>query len=121
MTTDAATVRLLHCSFCGTSQSEVGRLVAGPGVYICDGCIRRCDELIATPAGNDEVRFSWEANSDEQIIKHLPEIAAAGAQVEERLQRAVSLLRQRGVTWVRIGAALDMTRQSAWERFSGEE
>jgi len=30
-------------------------------------------------------------------------------------------LRRRGVTWVRIGASLGMTRQSAWERFAGEE
>jgi ATP-dependent Clp protease ATP-binding subunit ClpX len=33
----------------------------------------------------------------------------------------VRMLRERGVTWARIGEALGMTRQSAWERFSGEE
>lgn len=36
----------LHCSFCGKPQSEVRRLVAGPGVYICDECIQMCSELI---------------------------------------------------------------------------
>ncbi|NCN08775.1 MAG: ATP-dependent Clp protease ATP-binding subunit ClpX [Leptospira sp.] len=37
----------LHCSFCGKAQDEVRRLVAGPGVYICDECISLCNEIIA--------------------------------------------------------------------------
>ena len=48
-------------------------------------------------------------------------IAAVGAQTEASLQRLVAILRERRVTWARIGAALQITRQSAWERFSGEE
>lgn len=36
----------IHCSFCGKSQDEVNRLVEGPGVYICDGCIEFCNSLI---------------------------------------------------------------------------
>jgi len=30
---------LLRCSFCGQSQRQVSKLIAGPGVYICDGCV----------------------------------------------------------------------------------
>ena len=30
---------LLHCSFCGKAQQQVAKLIAGPGVYICDGCV----------------------------------------------------------------------------------
>lgn len=37
----------LHCSFCGKEQDSVKRLVAGPGVYICDECIELCNEIIA--------------------------------------------------------------------------
>lgn len=37
----------LHCSFCGKEQDQVKRLVAGPGVYICDECIELCNEIIA--------------------------------------------------------------------------
>jgi hypothetical protein len=59
--------------------------------------------------------------SDEQILDLLPRIAAVGAQTEASLQRMVTILRERRVTWARIGAALQITRQSAWERFSGEE
>ena len=37
----------LYCSFCGKSQREVRKLIAGPGVYICDECIELCNEIIA--------------------------------------------------------------------------
>jgi hypothetical protein len=35
------------CSFCGKPKSEVGRLIAGPGVYICNECVGLCNEIIA--------------------------------------------------------------------------
>lgn len=38
---------VLHCSFCGKSQDEVRKLIAGPTVYICDECIELCNEIIA--------------------------------------------------------------------------
>ena len=36
----------VRCSFCGKLQSEVGTLIAGPGVYICDECIDICQSII---------------------------------------------------------------------------
>jgi ATP-dependent Clp protease ATP-binding subunit ClpX len=45
---------VLHCSFCGKSQDEVKKLIAGPTVYICDECIELCNEIIAEEA---EERF----------------------------------------------------------------
>jgi ATP-dependent Clp protease ATP-binding subunit ClpX len=36
----------LFCSFCGKSQSEVGKLIAGPGVYICDACVRLSNDIL---------------------------------------------------------------------------
>ena len=36
----------LKCSFCGKSQRQVKKLIAGPGVYICDECIDLCNEII---------------------------------------------------------------------------
>src|SRR5690554_455536 len=36
----------LHCNFCGKSQKEVKKLIAGPGVYICDECIELCNDII---------------------------------------------------------------------------
>ena len=40
------TSELLKCSFCGKSQKQVKKLIAGPGVYICDECIELCNEII---------------------------------------------------------------------------
>src|SRR5256886_6853797 len=38
--------KLLYCSFCGKSQREVRRLIAGPSVFICDECIELCNDII---------------------------------------------------------------------------
>jgi hypothetical protein len=113
----------LSCSFCCKQHDAVDRLVAGPGVFICNECVSLCADLVAAPRPDrpDPVA-AWEQNmSDEDLLGHLPRVAAASAQVERQLAAWVRLGRQRGITWTRIGAALDMTRQSAWERFSGEE
>lgn len=39
--------KVLHCSFCGKSQHEVRKLIAGPSVYVCDECIALCNEIIS--------------------------------------------------------------------------
>lgn len=39
-------IPLLQCSFCGKTQDQVQKLIAGPGVYICDECIQLCDEIL---------------------------------------------------------------------------
>ncbi len=44
----------LSCSFCGKSQREVKKLIAGPTVYICDECIELCNDIIAEEYGEDE-------------------------------------------------------------------
>jgi ATP-dependent Clp protease ATP-binding subunit ClpX len=45
----------LSCSFCGKSQREVKKLIAGPTVYICDECIELCNDIIAEEYGREEV------------------------------------------------------------------
>lgn len=44
----------LKCSFCGKSQEQVRKLVAGPGVYICDECIELCNEIVEEELGHEE-------------------------------------------------------------------
>jgi len=52
------TGELLQCSFCGKSQKQVKRLIAGPGVYICDECIDLCNEIIEEElTDSGEIRF----------------------------------------------------------------
>ena len=110
------------CSFCLEPSTEVARLVAGPGVYICSDCVELCALLIAgEPASRPQLPLWEQLATAEEVLAHLPRVAAAGAQVERNLAGSVGRARSLGVTWARIGEALGMTRQSAWERFSGEE
>ena len=44
----------LSCSFCGKSQREVRKLIAGPTVYICDECIKLCNDIIAEEHDREE-------------------------------------------------------------------
>ncbi|WP_438872716.1 ClpX C4-type zinc finger protein [Paractinoplanes pyxinae] len=116
----------LCCSFCAKPSQDVEKVIAGPGVYICNECVGLCNEILRSPEEDpleSGARLSvWEQRmTDEQILDQLPRVAAVAAQTEASLQRLVTILRERKVTWARIGTALRITRQSAWERFSGEE
>jgi ClpX C4-type zinc finger len=122
----AATAIQLRCSFCAKPSSDVEKIVAGPGVYICNECVGLCNDVLRSeqpdPLESATRLAAWEEGmADEQILDQLPRIAAVGAQTEASLQRLVTILRERRVTWARIGTALGITRQSAWERFAGEE
>lgn len=118
----------LRCSFCGKSQDKVVRLVAGPGVYICDECVGLCNQIIAeelarrTAAGDDPPALkAWDGLSDDDLLAEMVRAHAAHQNVDRAVAHHVAALRARGLSWARIGEALGMTRQSAWERFSGEE
>ncbi|MCD6298575.1 MAG: ATP-dependent protease ATP-binding subunit ClpX [Desulfobacteraceae bacterium 4484_190.2] len=54
----------LMCSFCGKSQDEVKKLIAGPSVYICDECIQLCNEIIA-----EEYSQESEEDSSSELLK----------------------------------------------------
>ena len=58
----------LKCSFCGKNQDQVKRLIAGPGVYICDECIELCSEIIADEF-EDTVEFDTKTLPKPQEIK----------------------------------------------------
>lgn len=110
------------CSFCLRPTSEVNKMVAGHGVFICDACVSICVGLMDVKSPSSPGFSGWEDQlTDDALLAALPQIAAAGAQVDRQLAKFVAQARSRGITWTRIGGALSMTRQSAWERFSGEE
>ncbi|NYJ74494.1 ClpX C4-type zinc finger protein [Allobranchiibius huperziae] len=116
----------VRCSFCAKDEKDIAQIIAGPGIYICNECVQLCNEILAgsapdhAPAELPELPY-WQSMSDEQMLDLLPKIAGVADQVETGLGTWVTRLRDRGVTWSRIGTALGMTRQSAWGRFSGEE
>src|SRR4051794_10909469 len=115
-------VTIGRCSFCAKEPPEIRKMIAGPGVYICNECVELCRTIIdqGESAEAAEVPY-WAAMSDEELLATLPRIASVATQVEDNLQVWVRRARDRGTSWSRIGQALGMARQSAWERFSGEE
>src|SRR5690349_20606742 len=54
MTEKVGGEKLLYCSFCGKSQHEVRKLIAGPSVFICDECIDLCNDIIREEMQGDE-------------------------------------------------------------------
>lgn len=56
--------KIFHCSFCGKSQHEVRKLIAGPSVYVCDECVALCNDII-----NEEVQAAGTAPSPESLPK----------------------------------------------------
>ncbi|MEM7217472.1 MAG: ATP-dependent Clp protease ATP-binding subunit ClpX [Pseudomonadota bacterium] len=54
--------KLLYCSFCGKSQHEVRKLIAGPSVFICDECVELCNDII-----REEVAESSESSSESKL------------------------------------------------------
>ena len=110
-----------RCSFCTKPAEEVDTLVAGAGVFICNECVELCSAVIANKdsAGPVPRVPLWEQTGDQELLEHLPRIEAVRDQVDDDLRAWVAEARRRELSWDRIGAALGMKRQSAWERFAG--
>lgn len=123
VTSPDTVTELARCSFCGKPDTEVDKPVAGAGVHICDECVALAASVIEDSLGSLAKPHVpvWESLADEEMLSHIPRVAAHIDQAEADLRAWVQELRRRDVTWVRIGEALGITRQSAWERFSGEE
>ncbi|MEH7399707.1 ATP-dependent protease ATP-binding subunit ClpX [Gottfriedia acidiceleris] len=79
----------LKCSFCGKSQSQVRKLVAGPGVYICDECIELCTEIVQEElAKEEEVEFK-DVPKPKEICEILDEYVIGQDNAKKALSVAV--------------------------------
>jgi ClpX C4-type zinc finger len=111
--------KTLYCSFCFKSQHEVKKLISGPfNIFICDECVELCNEYIADRKPKSSKIGSVEALPTERLLQRLPPIEDTLQGKSNQLQQVVDILRSREVSWAQIGAALGISRQSAWERFS---
>ncbi len=81
---------LLKCSFCGKSQKQVKRLIAGPAVYICDECIELCNEIMEEEerTATDEVTFT-ELPKPAEIKVYLDDYVVGQEDAKRKLSVAV--------------------------------
>lgn len=109
---------MLSCSFCSKDKDLVAKLIAGPGVYICNECVDLCNQILAEEPAGEFGR--WNEKPDDELLASLARIQAVASQVDAAVHDYVDVLRDRGASWTRIGQALGVSKQAAWERFSGE-
>jgi ATP-dependent Clp protease ATP-binding subunit ClpX len=108
-----------YCSFCFKSQHQVTMLIAGPAeIFICSECVELCNECMAGRFPDKSKRPSDGELPTERLLERLQPIEETLRGKGNQLQWVVELLRSRGVSWAQIGAALGISRQSAWERFT---
>ena len=88
--------KTLYCSFCGKSQHEVKKLIAGPSVFICEECIDLCNEIIRDelPAADTERLARSELSTPADIKANLDQAHARGGGVQPL--QAPALQRQGG-------------------------
>ncbi|HET8739126.1 MAG TPA: ATP-dependent Clp protease ATP-binding subunit ClpX [Acidimicrobiia bacterium] len=80
---------LLKCSFCGKSQKQVKKLIAGPGVYICDECIDLCNEIIEEEFSNTEEISFTELPKPFEIKSYLDDYVVGQEEAKKKLSVAV--------------------------------
>ncbi|MEW4371444.1 ATP-dependent protease ATP-binding subunit ClpX [Paenibacillus sp. WLX1005] len=79
----------LKCSFCGKSQDQVRKLVAGPGVYICDECIELCTEIVEEELGHEEELDLKDIPKPQEIRSILDQYVIGQEQAKKSLSVAV--------------------------------
>jgi len=111
--------RVFRCSFCAKSQTEVKKLIAGPGIFICDECVGLCLPIIAEKRATLGTPGSLLPDNapTKKLLKTLAGYNGAFESVGVAMQDIIDILREREVSWAAIGQTLGVSRQAAWKRF----
>lgn len=110
------------CSFCDKPNTAVQRLVAGPGVTICNECVELSAMVIeeagrATPEEATARRAAHRHPSTEDLLAALPALVRAADRVEGELADSVARLREQRTEWEVIARAASMSVDAARTRF----
>ncbi len=113
---------IASCSFCGKPDATVQRLVAGPGVYICNECVELSAAIVAdaartTSEESSRRRSQYYERSTKDILAMLPAFIRSAERVESELTGWVNRLRERGADSKTIAGAAGMSIDAARQRF----
>ena len=89
----ASRLPALCCSFCTKDKDSVAKLIAGPGVYICNECVSLCDLILAQELAPE--LGSWNEHPDDEMLASLARTQAAVAQADAAVHDHVAVLRGR--------------------------
>lgn len=89
MLEDTTRTDTIHCSFCGKSQDEVKKIVAGPGVYICNECVDLCQEIIKQELAEDSAKQTFRVPTPAEIVGELDDYVIGQADAKKTLAVAV--------------------------------
>ena len=85
--------KILYCSFCGKSQNEVKKLIAGPSVYVCDECVDLCNDIIKEELASDDLgvegTIKWSLPKPKEINAALDEYVIGQDKAKKILSVAV--------------------------------
>ncbi|GAW99422.1 ATP-dependent Clp protease ATP-binding subunit ClpX [Secundilactobacillus mixtipabuli] len=79
----------VNCSFCGKSQDQVKKIVAGPGVYICNECIDLCKEIIDEEFSEESTQTVFDVPTPQQIVDSLNQYVIGQTEAKKTLSVAV--------------------------------
>jgi ATP-dependent Clp protease ATP-binding subunit ClpX len=102
---------LLKCSFCGKSQKQVKKLIAGPGVYICDECIDLCNEIIEEEL-SESADLKWDELPKPREIHEFLDSYVVG---QEAAKKALSVAVYNHYKRVQAGGSVERSRDEAVE------
>ena len=109
------------CSFCRKDNHQVKKLIAGPGVYICDECIELCNNILGEDLGRPPSSESAAPSLDDSPVERLLAIFAGMIETSRSINRNIDdwalALHRRGVSVGRLAAASGLTEDEARERF----
>jgi len=94
--------KTLYCSFCGKSQHEVRKLIAGPAVYICDECIELCNDFVDDLHDEKELAHLLESGADNASTMSVEDVA-------RYVERGRKGAERNRLTWRAIQQRLAMT------------
>lgn len=86
---DTSGMDSVHCSFCGKSQDEVKKIVAGPGVYICNECVDLCQQIIKQELNEDQKQSTFKVPTPQEIMSQLDDYVIGQQDAKKTLSVAV--------------------------------